>query len=102
MCLCDTPQGGHTLEKASAIMYKVKRRPRSGKKGYFDLQMLIMSIISEETYTLLQLTNDLEPKLHELRSMYCIHTRAVYDWKTSPNWLSASWYVSLNLQSHSL
>jgi hypothetical protein len=63
---------------------------------------LIITIISDETYTLLQLTNELEPKLHELSSMYCIHTRGVYDWKTSPNWLSASWYVSLSLQSLNL
>lgn len=47
------------------------------------------------TYTLLQLMNDLEPKLFELRSMYCIHARAVYSWKTSPNWLSASRLLSV-------
>lgn len=58
---------------------------------------LIIVVISDGTYTLLQLTNELESKLNELRSVYCLHARAVYDWKTSPNWLSASWYVSLNL-----
>jgi hypothetical protein len=61
------------------------------KKDFVPVQVLVMAIISDGTYTLLQLTNELEPKLYELRNVYCVHARAVYDWKTSPNWLSASW-----------
>ncbi|KAJ9581949.1 hypothetical protein L9F63_003702 [Diploptera punctata] len=39
--------------------------------------------------TLLWLKNELQPKLVELECVYCVHVRAVYDWTTSPNWLSA-------------
>ncbi|KDR22561.1 gamma-tubulin complex component 5 [Zootermopsis nevadensis] len=65
-----------------------------------DFNSLIIQIETkvkkrDRTYTLLQLTNELEPKLYELRSVYCVHARAVYDWKTSPNWLSASCLLSV-------
>ncbi|XP_069685486.1 gamma-tubulin complex component 5 [Periplaneta americana] len=49
----------------------------------------------ETTYTLLHLFSDLEPKFSELLYVYEIHIRAVYDWKTSPNWLSASCLLSV-------
>jgi len=61
------------------------------------MQTLIVAVTSGRTYTLLQLMNELEPKLHELRHIYNVHARAVCSWKTSPNWLSASRYVPSGL-----
>ncbi|PSN50141.1 hypothetical protein C0J52_15095 [Blattella germanica] len=46
-------------------------------------------------YTLLKLKNDLQPKLAELRCIYSLHARAIYDWKTSSNWLSATCLLSV-------